>query len=230
MKKFRKVRLKGISDPIEVNADGTLIIYKGKEVNRFFVKSPNHKNGYYACSISGKSIYIHRIVAEAFVANKRPLFYKLVLHKNGNTLDNHYSNLIWGNASELHKIRVKLGIPGVGVTRPDDKLRINSTISHEEALKIAKRLDNGEYAKDICKEYNVSEMSIARIRKRYCKNKVASPRYDKEIKETVLKLTEKYPASEVARIVGINYHTVYRWSKNKDKKKKSKPRINVSGK
>jgi DNA invertase Pin-like site-specific DNA recombinase len=56
-------------------------------------------------------------------------------------------------------------------------------------------------------------MSISRIRKRYCKQKQASPRYDKTIKETVRKLALKHPAGEVARITGINYHTVYRWLK-----------------
>ncbi len=211
---MKKVRLKGVPESIEVNEDGTIIKYLGKTRPIYLLKSAKRKKGYYICRIAGKNFYVHHIVAEAYVPNKRPLVFKMVIHKNANTLDNHFTNLTWGNATELHKLRVKLGIPGVGVTQQNEYRRNNSKITHQEALNIAKRLDNGELAKNISKEYEVSEMSISRIRKRYCKQKQASPRYDKKIKKTVLKLAEKHPAGEVARITGIKYHTVYRWLKS----------------
>ena len=217
----KKVKIKGINGEIDVNENGTIISYKGQKIATHKIKSNKHSKGYMACSIAGRSVYVHKLVAEAFVRNERPMVYKLVLHKNGDTLDNHWENLEWGDAAKLYEYRVKLKTPGVGVTNFDESYRGSSQINYDEALKIAERLDNGEFAKDICKEYNVSEMSIARIRKRYCKNKVASPRYDKSVKDTVLKLAEKYPANHVAKITGINYHTVYRWVKKamNDKKK-----------
>jgi DNA invertase Pin-like site-specific DNA recombinase len=211
---MKKVRLKGVPEPVKVNKDGTIINYKGKPRAIHLTKASHRRQGYYTCSIAGKNFYVHHIVAEAYVPNKHPLVHKIVIHKNADSLDNHYTNLIWGNANELHKIRVKLGIPGAGVTKIDKKYRHTSSITYKQALKIAKRLDKGELAKDICKEYGVSEMSISRIRKRYCKQKQASPRYDKKIKKTVLKLAEKHPPGEVARITGIKYHTVYRWLKS----------------
>jgi DNA invertase Pin-like site-specific DNA recombinase len=137
----------------------------------------------------------------------------MVIHKNSDLLDNHYKNLAWTNPAGFYKLREEIGNPVVNVSKKNKHRRNNSPISHKEAKKIAKRLDKGEFAKDICKEYNVSEMSISRIRKRYCKNKQASPRYAKNIKETVLKLARKHPSGEVARITGIKYHTVYRWLK-----------------
>ena len=210
---MRKVKLKGISEPVEVNKDGTKIKYKGSIRPIYLLKSSKKKKGYYTCRISGKQVYVHHIVAEAYVPNTRPLIYKIIVHKNGNTLDNHYSNLVWSNAKELYHLRAQLGIPGVGDSQKDKYHRNNSKISHKEALRIAKRLDKGELAKDICKEYDVSEMAISRIRKRYCEHKQASPRYDRNIKKTVLKLAEKHAATEVARITGITYHTVYRWLK-----------------
>jgi len=214
---MKKVRLKGIPEPVEVNKDGTIIKYSGKIRPIYLLKSSQKKKGYCTCRIAGKNFYVHHIVAEAYVPNTRPLIYKLIVHKNGNTLDNHYSNLAWSNASGLYELRAKLGIPGVGVAQKDKHRRNNSRISHKEALQIAKRLDNGELAKNICKEYEVSEMSISRIRKRYCTQKQASPRYDKNIKKTVLTLAEKHTASEVAKITGMSYHTVYRWLKSYNK-------------
>ena len=225
---LRKIKLKGIPEPIEVSKDGSEIIYKGKKVNFHKIKSEKHRKGFLACSVAGKSIYVHRVVAEAFVENPRPIVYKMVLHKNGDTLDNRPENLMWGDSSSLYQNRVKLGIAGAG-QKTDKKYRGSSTISYEDAVKIAERLDNGEHAKDICKEFNVSEMSIARIRKRYCKQKNASPRYGKDIKETVLRLAKKHSAGDVAKITGIKYHTVYRWLKNTMSETENKSKSTVVG-
>ncbi|MBU0765742.1 MAG: helix-turn-helix domain-containing protein [Bacteroidetes bacterium] len=221
---MKKVRLKGIPKPVEVNEDGSVIMYLGKKRRIYLLKGPKNERGYRCCSIAGKNFYVHHIIAEAYVPNPRPLAYKLVIHLNGDSLDNHYSNLAWGDNRELYKLRVKLGIPGVGDANKNINKRPNSKISEREAIKIAKRLDKGEYASDICKEYDVSEMSIARIRKRYCKNNQASPRYGKEIRKTVYKLSEKYFANEIAEITGIKYHTIYRWLKSKEIREKNKRR------
>lgn len=217
MEEFKEVRIKGIPEPLMVNENGTKLIYQGKVVKINFIKPRRHRNGYYVAHLHNKLLYIHRIVAEAYLINKKPVAYKWVLHKNGNTLDNHFTNLMWGNSkvfNDNYKQLIKEGVVKPIIT---EEYRGSSTISYEEAVKIAQRLDNGEFAKDICKEYNVSEMSIARIRKRYCKNKVASPRYEKDIRETVIKLAEKHSAPHIAKITGIKYHTVYRWLKQANK-------------
>lgn len=213
MEDFKEVKIKGIPKPLKVNENGTKLIYDGRSVRIHFIKPRRHRNGYYVAHVKDRLLYMHRIVAEAYLVNTKPIAYKWVLHKNGNTLDNHYTNLMWGNSkvmNENNKRLVKEGIIKPSIT---EEYRGSSTISYEDAVKIAERLDKGEYAKDICKEFNVSEMSIARIRKRYCKNKVASPRYPKDVKETVLKLAEKYSAPHIAKVTGIKYHTVYRWLK-----------------
>ena len=210
---MKTIRLKGLPEPVEVNKDGTVIKYEGKKCPVYLLHAANKKKSYYSSRILGRLYYVHRVVAEAYVHNPRPLVNKMVIHKNADLLDNHYKNLVWTNPKGLYKIREELGNPIVNVSHKNRHRRVNSPISHKQAKKIAKRLDNGEFAKDICKEYGVSEMSMSRIRKRYCKNNQASPRYAKSIKETVLKLAKKHTSGDVARITGIKYHTVYRWMK-----------------
>jgi len=213
---MKSVRLKGIPETVEVNKDGTVVRYEGEKCQIYLLTPAGKRKGYYSCRITGRLRYVHRIVAEAYVHNPRPVVNKMVIHINGDRLDNHYKNLIWTNPQDFYKIREDLGNPVVNVSHKNRHRRVNSPISHKQAKKIAKRLDKGEFAKDICKEYGVSEMSISRIRKRYCKHRQASPRYDRTIKETVLKLARKHSSSEVARITGIKYHTVYRWLKGQN--------------
>jgi uncharacterized protein YerC len=216
---LKEVVLKGINGVFKVNEDGTEVYYNDKLMGVHVIEPKKNKGRYFAIYVGNRNIYIHKLVAEAWLHNPKPVSYKIVLHIDGDTENNHYENLQWANHKMLYQNRVKLGIPGVGVTFRDKEYRGSSTISYDEAIKIAQRLDNGEYAKDISKEYGVSEMSIIRIRKRYCKQKVASPRYTKEVKEVVLKLNDKYTYKQIASITGIRYETVLRWCKAADKKK-----------
>lgn len=217
---YKEIKLKGIKDSVKVNEDGSEIYFKGKLLNQYHIKSNKHSNGYKCCSIKNSQYYTHRIVAEAWVTNLHPVSHKLVIHLDCNTLSNHHSNLIWGNNKTVYKVRVKQNIPGAGVSYRDRTYRGSSKIPYEEAIRIAKRLDDGEPANAICKEYNVSEMSIIRIRKRYCKNKVASPRYSKDIKNTVVKLRAKHSPKKISEITGIRYETILRWCKKVTAKEK----------
>ena len=57
------------------------------------LKNGLSKNGYYTVALSGKSYYIHKLVAVVFL-NHVPCKYKLVIdHKNDNPLDNRVENL-----------------------------------------------------------------------------------------------------------------------------------------
>ena len=53
-----------------------------------------------------KTFFVHKLVAECFCDN--PLNEKIVNHKDGNKLNNYYTNLEWVNKSQdcLHAIRV----------------------------------------------------------------------------------------------------------------------------
>lgn len=210
---YKVVNLKGTKGDVKINSDGTVVLYNDKPVNQYHLKSKKHSKGYRCCSIEGKQHYIHRMVAEAWINNPHPLTNKLVLHKDCNTLNNDKDNLSWGNTKALYHNRILSKVPGAGVSTGLLAYRGSSTISYDEALKIADRLDNGETARAISKEYNVSEMSIIRIRKRYCKNKVASPRYPKDIKNIVVQLNQNHSYRSISEITGIRYETVIKWCK-----------------
>lgn len=55
-------------------------------------------NSYYRISVNGKVLYLHRIVAMAFIPN--PHNYKFVTHKDGDTLNNFADNLEWSFSSK----------------------------------------------------------------------------------------------------------------------------------
>ncbi|CDD75562.1 prophage LambdaSa2 HNH endonuclease family protein [Cryptobacterium sp. CAG:338] len=92
--------------------DGRRVPYKGRMI------APGiGVNGYKVVSLwkngKGKSVYIHRLVAETFIKN--PENKKTVNHKDGNRTNNNVSNLEWATYSEnnLHEYRV-LGKKGTG--------------------------------------------------------------------------------------------------------------------
>lgn len=209
---MKNLQLPGLDGELLINEDGTEIIWQEngqqKVLKQYLIKAPNHAHGFHQIYVKHKKAYVHHLVAQAYVHNPKPISYKMVLHLDSNSLNNHYSNLQWGDRKMLQEIRIKAGF-----TAKTKEFRGRSKISYEEAVKIAKRLDNGEHASDICKEYGVSNMSIIRIRKRYSERKSISPRYEKEIKEVVLKFSETKSIKEISDITGLKYRTVYNWIK-----------------
>ena len=97
----------------EVNSKGYV---RNKKTNH--VKSIRlDRYGYKRVTLypSGKTYFIHRLVAEAFISNPNKL--KTVNHINGNKIDNNVSNLEWlsfsDNTKHAHKTRlIKSDIKG----------------------------------------------------------------------------------------------------------------------
>lgn len=123
---FRKIRI--TNGVYEVSESGVVRrFYKGNKYNgsvdRYKIITPCISvKGYYKVGLGRKfcSQYIHRLVAMEFL--EQDLFRTHVNHKDGNKLNNHYSNLEWCTAHEnnIHAAKV-LGItvikPCVAVSR-----------------------------------------------------------------------------------------------------------------
>lgn len=196
---------------LHINENGSEILSNGKLLNQYIIKGIRHLNGFKAVTLLNQSVYVHQLVARAYVYNPRPVSFKIVHHIDGNTLNNHFNNLLWGNRRLINRFRVENGIK-----LPNDaqNARNGSKITHYQALRIAVRLEQGEIARSIAKEFDVSEMTINRIRKRYCHTKNVSKEYPKSSKEIVLQLLITHEPSVVAKTTGIPYHTIWRWKNN----------------
>lgn len=72
-----------------------------------FMKYSKNNSGYIYLSIDGKSIELHRIIAEQFILNDNPNVKTDIDHINGNKLDNRIKNIERVSHSENLKRRIK---------------------------------------------------------------------------------------------------------------------------
>lgn len=128
----------------EVSSEGEI---RNINTGHYLRPAYHEDKGYCICNLANrrtktrKTVAFHRLVAKSFLDN--PCGWKYVLHLNGNRLDNRAGNLKWVSS-----------------------LRKNSSISIEDEAEIKRRLLNGETGAALALEYNTSEMSISRIRKK----------------------------------------------------------------
>lgn len=101
----------------EVHSDGTVISLGRVGARGYVVKDRKlvphrNSNGYLRVSmnLTGKnqSYFVHRLVAQCFVEN--PESKPVVNHKDGNKLNNHFSNLEWVTSSENNKHAFATGL------------------------------------------------------------------------------------------------------------------------
>ena len=99
-------------------------------------------------------VRIHRLVAEHFVPN--PHEGKYIEHKNGNLLDNRYTNLCWKKPFTLDKERndfIKTGRRG----RP-------SRLTEDDVIRIYIEATKGTKTTELAAAYNVNNSTISQIK------------------------------------------------------------------
>ena len=83
---------------------------------RRFLKLCVNSSNYKKCVLKGKNLYVHRLVAQAFLENPDNL--EEVNHKDGNKWNNNVNNLEWVSKSENAKHAFDLGLRNIsGYTR-----------------------------------------------------------------------------------------------------------------
>ena len=119
------------------------------------------KYGYKRISLSKngkvKTIALHRIVAENFIKGNSSL---TVNHKDGNKLNNHFSNLEFISSSENVKHAYKIGL--------NKSVGTNSVLSKLNEKQVKEILKSKLTLQKIADKYKVHKSTIFRIKKRIC--------------------------------------------------------------
>ena len=114
------VKIKGFENYF-INKEGQVYFSGGRGKRNYrspgYVKSTLAKNGYYMVHLDGKTYYVHRLLADAFLEN--PENKKEVDHIDGNPKNNSLDNLRWATHKEnlnnsvsvQREINSHLGLP-----------------------------------------------------------------------------------------------------------------------
>ncbi len=160
------ITFKNAVDGLKVNASGTKVLRPDGKWAKFIWLKSNRKNGVAQVTYNKKTYYVSRLVALAFLKIPRT-DQQYVIHKDGNSSNDHYKNLEWANGKEMHLNQVKNGQFKVRNYQKDK--RLNSKIPDDAIPYILKWIEKGVTNKYIAKMFNTSDMSVSRIRKRYMK-------------------------------------------------------------
>ena len=153
---------------VETKQDCMYLVSKHGDVfSRFtnkFLKKSESQTGYLVVNIrvdgERQPVYIHRLVAEAFIDN--PLGKDCVNQKDGNKHNNDVTNLEWVTDPENkdHALRTGLMLRG-------DDLK-NAKLTHEQVVKICELLQQGKSTGQIITSLglNISRGVLLNIRSR----------------------------------------------------------------
>ena len=147
------------------SVDDTGVIYTARRRGTSGGILPQRLNssGYYRVDLQDgnkkRSVFVHRIVAEAFIAMEPGRDF--VNHKDGNKLNNHVDNLEWCTRSENINHAYKNGL--MHEVHPSGEQHTNSKVTDEEAITIYQLYRTGVSGIQIGKMFNVGKNVAYRI-------------------------------------------------------------------
>jgi len=152
MKKFKYLGFE-----ILINENGKYIFVDGIKRTPYLIVPQRSTKGFLQVWLGeGKKAYVHKLVALAYLGKSDK---KLVLHKDTNTRNNHYTNLMYGDYKDVIQNMKK-------ANRFWDRHRRSHFIKSEEDYNEAiEMLKAGKTLSEIAKRFNTSDMSIHRFKK-----------------------------------------------------------------
>ncbi len=121
----------------------------------------NKCSGYLQINLGRKNRFtIHYLVAITFLSNKN----ETINHKDGNKLNNHFSNLEWISYSENNKHAYSLKLRGFGGTH--GSVHHNAKLTENDVIEIRKLYHSGEKPAKIAKIYRLNISTICSVIKR----------------------------------------------------------------
>lgn len=147
-----------IIEGLKINEDGSEIIYLGQKLIGKKINKTKGNTDTVLVNFNNYTLSVARLVCEAW--HGMPENCDLNATRIEKEKGFHYTNLFWAKK---------------GVNPNYDKIKFprakSSKIKEEEIPKIVKRLEEGETLSSIASDYNTSDMSISRIKKRYVDKK-----------------------------------------------------------
>lgn len=107
---WKAINLDGVESTYDISNTGQVRNRETDELRSLMISN----TGYYRVILYRHGIEyprsVHRLVAEYFVSNPDPMQNTVVDHKDGNKLNNHYTNLEWVTPKENKRRAVELGL------------------------------------------------------------------------------------------------------------------------
>jgi hypothetical protein len=123
------------------------------------LSTKGNKLGYKSFKLaSGKVIYLHRLVAVAFLGPP-PFPEAEACHDDGNPRNNRADNLRWDTHAENMRDIARHGRRAYGV-------RAGGVLPDTEALELRNRADAGSNKRELAEEYGVSVTTVYRLWRR----------------------------------------------------------------
>lgn len=138
-----------------IREDGYVIMTNGR-IKSTSLTNKEYKRVTLSNNGNKKSFSIHRLVATAFITNPNNL--PEVNHKDGNKLNNYYTNLEWSTSKDNIKHSFNNGLSNYKGERNGRAKLSDMTISD-----IRKDFSNGIKRKDLALKYNISYSHIVSI-------------------------------------------------------------------
>lgn len=85
-------------------------------------------------TLDNTTVYVHRLVADAFIPNNDPDYWTVVIHVDGNKRNNNVDNLRWGTHSEALRYA-----NGRRILLEDENIVFNSIASAAEYVGVSRR-------------------------------------------------------------------------------------------